>query len=109
MGPNDDQRVAITNPKRYLEVYALFTDATSANLAWNEILIVGLFEYNPGSYFLDGLIDSGTPTKVDPHTRTSDPYGEVIFKMFGFVTPTIEACEDFTVKARVPIKRVEEI
>lgn len=29
--------------------------------------------------------------------------------MFGFVTPTIEACEDFTVKVRVPIKAIEPI
>ena len=29
--------------------------------------------------------------------------------MFGFVTPTLEACEDFTVKVRVPVKKIEEI
>lgn len=88
--------VAPTSPPRKLEIYALYSDATAANLAWNEILIVGLFEYNPGTYFRPGL-----------STRTTEPDPQVIFKMFGFVTPTLEACEDFTVKVRVPLKRVE--
>ena len=82
-----------------LEIYALYSDATASNLSWNEILIVGLFEYNPGSAFTPGLDSIAA--------RTTDPFSEVSFKMFGFVTPTLEACEDFTVKVRVPIKKYE--
>ena len=87
----------ITNPPRMLEIYKLYSDATSANTSWNEILIVGLFESNLGELFLADM----------PSSRTDRPVSRVVFKMFGFVTPTLEACEDFTVKVRVPIKRVE--